>query len=188
MLEYCRKKKTQFYVYVYFSIIPKKKKKKKKKFTRYSSSPSSSIVQKKKNTILCLCLLIPIFATHFVQARFKQVWLPCGLNSCIILYFILLNMAQAHATYGEIERVRFGGYELVPFGPFAWAQPVRAAKWARDVGSTLGSWRRSCTQNFHLKRAFMLWVIVAQSVCPNLILLPYFLFYPKNTADPKLIS
>ena len=59
-------------------------------------------------------MLIPIFATHFVQAR-----LPCGLNSCIILYFILLSMAQAHATYGEIEKVWFGGYGLVPFRPFA---------------------------------------------------------------------
>ena len=59
-------------------------------------------------------MLIPISTTHFVQARFKQARLPCGLNSCITLYFILLSIAQAHATYGEIEKVWFGGYGLVP--------------------------------------------------------------------------
>ena len=96
-------------------------------------------------------LLIPIFATHFVQAQ-----LPCELNLCIILYFILLSMTQAHATYGEIEEVWFGGYGLVLFGPFAWAQLMHATKWARDTSSTSSLWRKSCTQNFHLKRAFML--------------------------------
>ena len=64
-------------------------------------------------------VLIPIFATHFVQARFKQARLPYDLNSYGILYFILLSMAQAHATYGKIEEVWFGGYGLVPFRPFA---------------------------------------------------------------------
>ena len=88
----------------------------------------------------------------------------------------------------EIEEVWFGGYGLVPFGPFGLAQPMCATKWARDADSTSSSWRRSCTQNFHLKGAFMLWVTMAQSFCPNLILLPYFLFHPKNTANPKLIS
>ena len=69
-------------------------------------------------------------------------------------------MIQAHATYGEIEEVWFGGYGLVLFGPFAWAQLMHAPKWARDTSSTSSLWRRSCTQNFHLKRAFMLWVSV----------------------------
>ena len=41
-------------------------------------------------------------------------------------------MTQAHATYGEIEEVWFGGYVLVFFGPFAWAQSMRATKWVRD--------------------------------------------------------
>ena len=40
-------------------------------------------------------VLIPIFTIHFLQAR-----LNCGLNSCIILYFILLSMNQAYVTYG----------------------------------------------------------------------------------------
>ena len=59
-------------------------------------------------------LLIPILATHFLQAR-----LPYGLNLCIIFYLILLSMAQAHVTYGEIEEVWFGGYESVSFRLFA---------------------------------------------------------------------
>ena len=113
-------------------------------------------------------LLIPIFMTHFVQARFKQGGLPCELNSCIILYFILLSMTQAYVTYGEIEEVWFRGYGLVLFGPFAWAQPMRATKWARDTGSTSGSGRRSCIKNFHPKTAFILWVTMAQSFYPNL--------------------
>ena len=54
------------------------------------------------------------FRTSPIQTR-----LTCELNSCIILYFILLSIAQAHATYGEIEKVWFGGYGLVPFKPFA---------------------------------------------------------------------
>ena len=69
---------------------------------------------------------------------------------------------------GEIEEVWFGGYGSFPFGPFAWAQPMCATKWARDTGSTSSSWRRSCIQNFHPKTAFMLCVTVAQSFCPNL--------------------
>ena len=70
----------------------------------------------KKNDLIQL--LIPIFATYFVQAQFKQARLSCELNSCIILYFILLSIGQVHATYGEIEEVLFGGYGSVPFEPF----------------------------------------------------------------------
>ena len=105
--------------------------------------------------------------THFVQARFKQARLPCELNSCITFYFIRLTMTQVHTTYGETEEVWLGGYETVPFEPFAWAQPMRNTKWAKNTGSTLSSWRRSCIQNFHPKAAFMLWVTIAQSFCPN---------------------
>ena len=60
-------------------------------------------------------MLIPIFATHFLQTRFNQAQLHCELNSCITFYFIFLSMAQAHVTYGEIEEVWFGGYGLVSF-------------------------------------------------------------------------
>ena len=44
------------------------------------------------------CVLIPIFATHSLQAQLNRAQPHYGLNSCIILYFILLNMVQAHAT------------------------------------------------------------------------------------------
>ena len=113
-------------------------------------------------------MLIPIFATHFLQAWFNQARLPCRLNSCIIFYFILFKHGPSpNNLLGEIEEVWFGWYESVPFGPFAWAQRMRATKWARDTGSTSNSWRRSCIQNFHHKIAFMLWVTVAQSFYPN---------------------
>ena len=42
--------------------------------------------------------MIPIFATHSLQAQLNRAQPHYGLNSCIILYFILLNMVQAHAT------------------------------------------------------------------------------------------
>ena len=78
-------------------------------------------------------MLIPIFATHFVQAR-----LPCGLNSYIIFYSFKYGPSPCDLL-GEIEEVWFGGYGSVPFGPFAWAQPMHATKWVRDIGSTSGS-------------------------------------------------
>ena len=55
-------------------------------------------------------VLIPIFATYFLQARFNQARLPCELNSCIIFYFILLSMAQAHVTYwGKLKKCGLEG-------------------------------------------------------------------------------
>ena len=136
----------------------------KKKFnliriSNLSQRQVQSCLVDKQNSLL---VLIPIFATHFLQARFNQAWLPCGLNSCIIFYFILFKHGPSLCDLlGEIEEVWFGGYGSVPFGPFAWAQPMRATKWARDTGSTSGSWNRSCIQNFHPKIVFMLWVTVA---------------------------
>ena len=44
-------------------------------------------------------MLIPIFATHVIQAQFNQARLHCGLNLCVIFCFIFLSMAQAHVTY-----------------------------------------------------------------------------------------
>ena len=67
------------------------------------------------------------------------------------------------------------------FEPFAWAQPMHATKWERDIGSTSGSWRKSCTWNFHPKTAFMLWVTVAQ-------LFYYTIFCLKHRADPKWLA
>ena len=54
---------------------------------------------------------------------------------------------------------------------------MHAIKWVRNIGSTLGSWRRSCTWNFHRKRAFIPWLTVAQSFCPNQ-------FLPLNIVSP----
>ena len=69
--------------------------------------------------IITCSLLIPFFVTHFLQTLFNQAQFHCELNSCITFYFILLSIAQAHVTYGEIEEVWFGGYGSVSFGPFA---------------------------------------------------------------------
>ena len=66
---------------------------------------------------------------------------------------------------------------MVSFVPFAWIQHMHAIKWVRNIGSTLGSWRRSCTWNFHRKRAFIPWLTVAQSFCPNQ-------FLPLNIVSP----
>ena len=53
--------------------------------------------------------------THFLQALFNQARLPCGLNSCIIFYFIILSMTQAHATYwGKREK-------HIPFATIPWS-------------------------------------------------------------------
>ena len=95
---------------------------------------------------------------------------------------------------GEIEEVWFGGYRSILFEPFAWAQPILAIKWARDTGSTSGSWRRSYIQNFYPKIAFMLWVTVAQSFC--LTPPPPFFFplnivgshWPTPSASPHLVE
>ena len=50
------------------------------------------------------------FYDTFVQARFNQARLSCELNSCITLYFILLSMTQAHATYwGKLRKCGLEG-------------------------------------------------------------------------------
>lgn len=79
----------------------------------------------------------------------------------------------------EFEGVWFEGYESVFFGPFAWTQLMRAIKWARDTGSTISSWRRSCTWDFHPKRGLMILLSMTQVFCPT------HFFYLKNTANFK---
>ena len=57
-------------------------------------------------------MLIPIFTIHFLRARFNKAQLPCGLNSYIILYFIILSMTQAHATYwGKLRKCGLKGMD-----------------------------------------------------------------------------
>lgn len=62
-------------------------------------------------------VLISIFTTYFLQAQ------PfCGLNLCIILYFILLSKIQDLCPCNMLEKlkgVRFERYGLVLFGSFA---------------------------------------------------------------------
>ena len=115
-------------------------------------------------------LLILIFTTHFLQAQLNRVQLPCGLNSCILLYSFKHGPSPCDIL-GKIEEMWFGGYESVSFRPFAWAQPMRATKWVRGTNSISGSWKRSYTWNFHLKTTFILWLTMAQIFCPN----PFFL-------------
>ena len=129
------------------------------RISNLSQRQVQSCLVDKQNSLL---VLIPIFVTHFLQVRFNQARLPCGLNSCILFYFILFKHGLSpYDLLGEIKEVWFGGYKSVPFKPFAWAQPICATKWARDTGSTSGSWNRSCIQNFHSKIVFMLWVTMA---------------------------
>ena len=67
---------------------------------------------------------------------------------------------------------------------------MRATKWARDTCSTSGSWKRTCIQNFHHKTAFMLYVTVAQSFCPNLFfpLKMVGSHWPTSTASSHLVE
>ena len=98
------------------------------------------------------------FFTSPIQPSSISLW--AQFMYCIIFYSFKHGLSPCNLLR-EIEEVWFRGYGSVPFGPFAWAQTMRTTKWVRDTGSTSGSWRRSCTQNFHLKRAFMLWVTVS---------------------------
>ena len=117
-------------------------------------------------------MLIPIFTTHFrdtfstspIQPSPTSLW---AQFMYFILFYSFKHSPSPCDLLGEIEEVWFGGYGSVPFGLFAWAQPMHATKWVRDTNSTSGSWKRSCIQNFHPKTVFMLWVTMAQSFCPN---------------------
>ena len=116
-------------------------------------------------------MLIPIFVTFFMSSIQSS---PMALRAQFMYYIIFYSFKHGRSPcdiFGEIEEVWFGGYELIPFEPFAWAQHMHASKWAKDTGNTLGSWKKSYTYNFHPKIVFMLWLIVAQSFCPN----PFFL-------------
>ena len=114
-----------------------------------------------------LSFLRTIVDTHFRDTFFISPIQPSPTSLWaqfmyyIIFYYFKYDLSSCDLL-GEIEKVWFGGYGSVPFEPFAWAQLMHATKWERDIDSTSGSWRRSCTWKFHLKTAFMLWVTVAQ--------------------------
>ena len=47
-----------------------------------------------------------VFMTNFLQVQFDRAQLPCSTHSYIVIYFILLCVAQAYATHRELrERV-----------------------------------------------------------------------------------
>ena len=55
-------------------------------------------------------LLILIFATHFLQVRFDQAWLPYGLNSCIIFYFYSFKHGPSQCDlWGKLRKCGFEG-------------------------------------------------------------------------------
>ena len=107
----------------------------------------------------------PVVDTHFrdtfsmspIQPISTSLWAQFVYY---IIFYYFKHGPNPCGLFREIEGVWFEGYGLIPFGPFAWAQHKCVTKWARDTGSTSGSSRRSCIQNFHFKRGFMLWVTV----------------------------
>ena len=93
------------------------------------------------------------FSTSLIQPSSTSLW--AQFMYYIIFYYFKHGPSPCYLL-GEIEEMWFEGYGSVPFGPFAWAQHIRATKWARDTSNNLGPWKRSCTRNFHPKTAFML--------------------------------
>ena len=113
-----------------------------------------------------------------IQPSLTSLW---ALFMYYIIFYCFKYDPSSCNLLGEIEEMWFGGYGSIPFGLFVWAQHIRATKWVRDTGSTLGSWKRSCTQNFHPKTTFMLWVTVAQLFC-------YTIFCLKHITNPKWLA
>ena len=100
------------------------------------------------------------FFTSSIQPSPTVLW--AQFMYYILFYSFKYSLSPCDILW-KIEKVWFGGYESVSFRPFAWAQPMPVTKWAKDTSSTSGSWRRSCTWNFHPKTAFMLWLTMALS-------------------------
>ena len=75
----------------------------------------------------------------FSQHIFLQAWFMY-----YIIFYSFKHVLSPCNILGEIEEVWFGGYQLVSFESFGWAQPMRVTKWAKDTGSTSGSLRKSC--------------------------------------------
>ena len=90
----------------------------------------------------CLCLdcKLNIVDTHFRDtfSTSSTQSSPASLWAQFMYYIFILFFKHGSSPcdlLGEIEGAWFGGYGPVPFGPFAWAQPMRATKWARDTSS-----------------------------------------------------
>ena len=77
---------------------------------KYSVKDNDQIHSLLFKEILCVKILIGllmvVFMTNFLQVQFGRAQLPCNPNSYIVIYFILLCVAQAYATHRELrERV-----------------------------------------------------------------------------------
>ena len=78
---------------------------------KYSIKDNDQIRNLLIKEILCVKILIEgllmvVFMTNFLQVQFDKAQLPCSPNSYIVIYFILLCVAQAYATHRELrERV-----------------------------------------------------------------------------------
>ena len=105
-------------------------------------------------------LLIPIFMTHFY--KLNSIELDLIMGSIHVSYHIILTQAHGGNWGSVVWRVWISFFRT-----FYMSMPMRATKWARDIGSTSSSWRKSCIQNFHLKRVFMLWLTSAQNFCSS---------------------
>ena len=71
---------------------------------KYSVKDNDQIHSLPFKEILCVKiliegLLIVVFMTNFLQVQFGRAQLPCNPNSYIVIYFILLSIAQAYATH-----------------------------------------------------------------------------------------
>ena len=123
------------------------------------------------------CVLIAIFVTHFDSIEPDLV---VGLiHVYIIFYFFKHGLSPCYI----LRKLRKCGLESIDrvFSILLHEPSMHATKWVRDTNSTPSSWRRSFTQNFHPKRAFMLWLIVVQ-------LFYFTLFCLKHIAQPKWLA
>ena len=102
-------------------------------------------------------LLIPILATHFFHK----------FNSCIIFLFYSFKYGSSQCNYWRNWGSVVWRIWVNFLRTFCMSQTQACYQVGKDIGSTSSSWRRSCTLNFHPRRAFILWLIAAQSFCPN---------------------
>ena len=122
-------------------------------------------------------MLILIFMTHFDSIEPNLV---VGLiHVHIIFYYFKHGLSSCYI----LRKLRKCGLESMDrvFSVLLHEPHMHATKWARDTSSTPSSWRKFFTQNFHPKRTFMLWLIVAQLFC-------FTLFCLKHIAEPKWLA
>ena len=97
----------------------------------------------------------------------------------IIFYFFKHGLSLCYILR-KLRKCGLEGMDRV-FSVLLHEPSMHATKWARDTSSTPSSWRKFFTQNFHPKRTFMLWLIVAQLFC-------FTFFCLKHIAEPKWLA